>query len=127
MPPSTRPLDVILWTGTAATFVGIVIVSLVPQPAAPPALSDKILHVGAYAVLTGLALLAAVWAPVRGRGRFPDAVPAVLWGALGVGIALEVAQGFFGTRTPDVLDVVTNAVGVCLGAAAWRLAPHRER
>lgn len=70
----------------------------------PPG-SDKVLHAGAYLVLSGLLTLAT------GRPVLAAAL-AVLYGA-----SDEVHQAFVPGRYSDVLDLAADAVGS--GAGAW--------
>jgi hypothetical protein len=101
---------------------GVVWFSLGPPPSELNAFSfsDKLLHLGAYAVTTVAFLLAAVWRPGRGDGAFPRAAPLLVVGAILVAAALEVAQGaLVADRTPDVLDAVAGSLGVLLALGAW--------
>ena len=96
--------------------------SLGPPPSALHAfsLSDKLLHLGAYGATTFAFLLAAVWRPGRGAGRFPGGEPWIVGAALGLAIAMELCQGAFTTRTADAFDVVAGGLGVAVAIVAWR-------
>lgn len=70
-----------------------------------PDVSDKVAHAFAYAVLATFLTL--------GSGRPGLAVAlAIVYGA-----SDEVHQAFVPGRTPDVLDLVADAVGAVIGAA----------
>ena len=97
-------------------MVGLVTVaSLVPVP--PETMTfeaqDKLLHVAAYG---GLMLwFCAIYrsgGPRRGIGAL----------LLLMGVALELAQGLTGYRSPQPFDVLANGTGVLLG---WLLSHTR--
>jgi VanZ family protein len=71
-------------------------------------ISDKLEHVGAYALL---AFLPAI----HERRRF---IVAAAIGTVLLGIALEFGQLFTGWRHFEGGDMVADAVGVCFGVAA---------
>lgn len=85
---------------------------------------DNVPHAIAYVGLSSSYLLAAVWAPVRGPGRWPSAASPILLGLAGFGIGLEILQGFT-ERTPDHVDALTNTAGVAIGAVGWLLLRRR--
>jgi hypothetical protein len=121
-PARTRLIDGALWAGAGAALAGTLVLSLGPAPpeVAGVRFSDKLLHGGAYAVMTVLWLLAAVWRPGRGAGRFPRA-PIVLVIGFGVlGVVIELLQLPL-DRTADPMDALADVVGVALGYLAWRL------
>ena len=82
-------------------------------------ISDKIGHIGAFAVIAvSLALLVPRWS---------------LWGiaglSLAIGVGVEIIQGFVG-RDADALDVVADAIGIaiaCLLLAAMPSTPFRPK
>lgn len=127
MTPASRALDAVLWIAAASTLATVVVFSVGPG-AAPTGIfaADKLWHAIAYGALTGAWLLAAVWRPGRGPGRFPGGAPLILIGAAVLGALLELLQGVVG-RFADPLDWLANLVGAALAAAAWlllrRLAP----
>jgi VanZ family protein len=98
------------WTGVAA----VVWLSLMPHP---PSIdiedSDKALHLAAYAVLM-------LWFAQVRTGRPERRITALL--LVGLGIALELAQGLSGYRWLSVADMAANTTGVALG---WLAAPPR--
>ena len=69
--------------------------------------SDKIQHIGAYAVLAVLWMLA-----FEGWRRVAAALSMIL-----LGVLLEAAQHYAPGRTPDLSDAVANALGVLAGMA----------
>jgi VanZ family protein len=76
--------------------------------------ADKVEHAFAYFATTLLFLLAGVWRPGRGAGRFAWALPWIVGGAIAVGGLVEIAQAFTATRQPDVLDWAADSAGVLL-------------
>jgi VanZ family protein len=79
--------------------------SLLPPEDLPTTfgLSDKVLHLLGYAVLGVLAALSGL--------RWPLALAAVV----GLGLVLEMAQGAFGYRSFEWLDLVADALGAAAG------------
>ncbi|RZT95258.1 VanZ family protein [Rivibacter subsaxonicus] len=79
---------------------------------------DKLEHIAAFAVLMVLGVLAAlrpVWA--------------LALGLLALGIGIEIAQAFTPDRTPDVRDVVADAIGIVTGLllyVLWRELSQRR-
>jgi VanZ family protein len=75
-------------------------------------------------------LLAAVWAPVRGEGRFPSAALAITAVAFTFGVAIEVVQGPLPERDADILDALANALGALTALVLWtfwRIGAHVAR
>ena len=107
--PATRFLRA-LWL---AAIVIVVVGSLLPANSAPMRalaelhVSDKLEHVGAYALL---AFLPAI----HERRRF---IIAAAIGTVLLGIGLEFGQLFTGWRDYEVGDMIADAVGVCFGVA----------
>ena len=87
--------------------------------------ADKVEHALAYLVTTLLFILAGVWRPVRGAGRFAWALPWIVAGAVAAGGLVEIGQGFTATRQPDVLDWFADAVGVALAVLVTRTLKAR--
>jgi hypothetical protein len=124
-----RLIDTGLWGASVALILSLVVLSLIPQPPiAGSHPSDLILHVAAYAPTTLIFLLAGVWRPGRGVGRFPHATFAFVLGLVVLGTALEAIQalGWAATRQGEVADALANAVGVGTGTAAWSLLRARD-
>lgn len=97
----------------AVAVVGCVVVgSLLPAGGgtAPIPFWDKLLHVLAYAAVTGV-LAVALDGDARRRALL------AVGGALTLGVGVELAQGLTATRTPDPADAVANAVGAALAAS----------
>lgn len=92
----------------AVALVAVAWTSLLPPEDLPSALglSDKLLHLIGYAVLGALAVVSGL--------RWPLAIAAVV----GFGLALEVAQGALGYRSFEWTDLLADAAGAALGAAA---------
>jgi VanZ family protein len=96
----------------ALIYVG----SSMPSPPVPPSLSDKVLHLGGYALLAALFARALV-------GGLPARLPltnaALAVGlAVAYGAALEVRQAFLVTRSAEFADALANAAGAGVGAGA---------
>jgi VanZ family protein len=73
---------------------------------------DKIGHAVAYFAVMLPLLFALVWRPGRGDGVLPNGRLWLVAGLIAVGIGMEVLQALFtSTRSPEVLDVVADAVG----------------
>lgn len=87
--------------------------SLQPQEVMPQDVSDKIMHLAAYA---GAALLWG-WAATS-RHALLLALPILI--AYGVG--LEFAQGLTPDRTPSTIDAIANTGGVLIGIGCYLLA-----
>ncbi len=68
-------------------------------------LGDKVEHFIGYCALSILANLG--WLSPRVASLF----------CIMFGIAIEIAQGFEGSRTPSVLDAIANSLGVLAGLA----------
>lgn len=97
-------------------MVLVTVLSLIPK-AAPPMdfpQSDKVAHCIAYAWLAGLAAVAWSGKSASARG----------WGALALGIGLEVAQSFVPGRFFSFLDMGANALGA---GAGWWLGTRMQR
>ena len=100
------------WRGIGWFGVALLIyLSLAPMPVEIPIEhGDKLGHALAYAVLM------CWWAQLLTTPR--QRVWLAL-GLIGLGIAIEYAQGWTGWRNFDYFDMLVNAVGVMLG---WALA-----
>ena len=109
--PQATTLLRTLWL---AAIIIVVVGSLLPASSTPMRalaelhISDKLEHVGAYAVL---AFLPAI----HERRRF---IIAAAIGTVLLGIGLEFGQLFTGWRDFEVSDMGADAVGVCIGIAA---------
>ena len=87
----------------------IVWLSLTPSPPTVDfAESDKVGHFIAYGVLM-------FWFSMLYLKRASRAAYAA--GFIAMGVGLEFVQGWLGYRTYEVLDMVTNTIGVLLGLA----------
>jgi VanZ family protein len=106
--------DLLLWVLTALSAALTLVFSIgsVPPGANGFPHVDKVWHGLAYFTTSLLFLLAAVWRPGRGAGPLPQA--AILFALLGIttGGVVEIAQGFTGTRDPELLDWVADSVGI---------------
>ncbi len=87
--------------------------------------ADKVGHAIAYFATTLSFLFAAVWRPGRGEGRYPRVGMWFPMGAVGFGVLAEVLQGLTPHRSPELNDVLAEAVGAVLalgihGLVLWR-------
>ena len=80
---------------------------------------DKVLHVGAYGLLTALML----WGD-----RGPTGVRALLWATLAsvYGISDEFHQSFIPSRNVEFWDVVADATGAFVVVWIWQML-HAQR
>lgn len=81
--------------------------------------ADKAWHFLGYGALTGTLLLAAVWRPGRGEGRFPRAGLHLALLALAVAWLTEALQAPFG-RDFDPTDGLSDLAGVTAGFLSWK-------
>lgn len=117
-----RVVDAILWITSWLLLALVVSLSLVPEP--PVAVSDgvdKVVHGVAYAALTLSFLLAGVWRPGRGRGRYPLGATWIVLAAVGIGVVIEIIQDVESYRSMDAFDAVADAAGAAAGACGWSL------
>ena len=107
------------WTALLAVLALVIgALALTPQP--PPTLDtgwDKLNHVLAFAALAFCARHAAQGA------RWP--APAWQVGVLAYGVLIEIAQTAVPGRHGEWPDLLANAVGIVLGAAAASLSQRR--
>ncbi len=96
--------------------IAIVWLSLTSSPPDPGiSYGDKVGHFLAYAALM-------FWFSVLYRRGGTRAAYGALW--IGLGVALEFAQGATGYRTFDPADMAANTLGVLAGAAAALSLPR---
>lgn len=121
----SRALDAVLWTVALASLGTVVLLSLGPGGGRSGIFAaDKLWHAVGYGALTGTWLLAAVWRPGRGEGRFPQGAPVVVVGAVLLGAMLELFQILVG-RSADPLDWLANVVGVSIVSTVWLMLRGR--
>lgn len=114
--PLRRPR---LWLGLwIAAIVALIVVCLIPLDSLPPLPdnSDKVEHLFGYFVLSASAV------QLFGNRR---ALLLAGLGLVGLGIGIEIAQGFTAYRSSDPADAVANTLGVLLGMAT-ALSPWRN-
>ncbi len=93
--------------------IAILIGSLLPakQIPVPYSISDKLIHGGAYAVLTFFWLLAK-----------PMSKTGIVFGVFLLGALIELLQGTLtNNRHSEWLDVVANTIGIIVAFVAFRL------
>jgi VanZ family protein len=129
--PQRPLLDLFLWFLVVVMAVLVVYTSVTTPGDGGLPLSDKVMHYLAYTGLTLSMLLAAVWAPVRGQGRFPTAPIGIAVLAFLFGVGIEVVQGPLPERDAELLDAIANAAGAATALVVWTLwrmaALHGER
>lgn len=94
--------------------IAVVVASLLPQEQIPVKItfSDKIVHFLSYFILSFFALLSS---------RQKHSLLSILALQVLIGIGVEVAQSFVPGRTPELLDILANSLGVILGALVYFL------
>jgi VanZ family protein len=124
----SRLIDATLW----AASLGLLVMSFLFSWGSPPGLGpdvdwiDKLWHFLGYGALCTTLLLAAVWRPGRGTGRFPGSGLRVAGLVLATAWITEALQAPFG-RDTEVLDAVADLAGVAFGFLAWRRIWPRPR
>jgi len=119
-----RAVDGVLWLLAIVMLGTLIVLSVGPQPPLPDVnLADKVLHAFAYAATIFVVLLAAVWRPGRGDGRFPKAGLILAGGLFMLGAGLELIQGLemFAPRSAEPGDAIANAAGVLGGLGVWTM------
>ena len=99
---------------TACVAVGVA--SLMPQGGLPSlSLWDKLEHLLAYAVLSGLGMLGF---------KKPSERQVLVLGLVLYGGVLEIGQSFVPGRFPSLFDFISNGIGVAIGtiASLWLTA-----
>jgi len=91
--------------------------SLQPQDVMPQDISDKIVHLTAYA---GAAMLWC-WAATNRRALLL-ALPILIC----YGVGLEFAQGLTPDRTPSIGDAIANSLGVIIGLGVFLLIQRSD-
>ena len=115
-----RLIDGALWATTAALAILTLLFSfgLSPPGIGTFAHADKVGHGAMYLATFSCFLLASVWRPGRGDGRFPTSAPLFAIIVLTAGIAIEVLQEVAtDRRRAEVGDVVAEVLGI-VGALA---------
>jgi len=111
---------VILWGPVVAMMALIFYASSLSDPGLPRNLSDKAAHFLVYGALGGTLVRAlAGGRSARMTARCIGAATAI---AILYGVSDEIHQTFVPPRTPDWRDVVADAIGALVGAAAVSLA-----
>lgn len=113
-----RATDGLLWSLGGVCLAGVVLLSLTWESPIESLLLERAGHLVAYAAVTGSFLLAAVWRPGRGTGRWPRAVTSIVLGGVALGALFEGVQALIG-RDPDLIDLAADAAGAGLGWVIW--------
>jgi VanZ family protein len=107
-----------LWAPVAIYMAAIFFVSADPTPPVPASVSDKLLHLIAYAVLALLVYRAAAGG-IAERVTWRLAAVTLLI-TIGYGIADEVHQLSVPNRSADVKDLYADAAGAAIALiACW--------
>ena len=108
------------WT-PAAVWAGVIfLLSSQPVLPSPPGISDKLAHAVTYGILGAgclLGIVAADWRRIARRTSVLAVIVAVLYG-----VSDEFHQAFVPGRTPDVLDVLADAVGAAVAVGVLWLS-----
>jgi VanZ family protein len=83
--------------------------------------ADKVEHAVAYFFTVLCSLLAAVWRPGRGPGRYPRSWLTIVVGAVVVAIGIELVQGMTATRHRDWGDVIAGTTGTLGAFVVWAI------
>lgn len=116
------------WLPAAAWLTMIFVLSAQPALPSPPGVNDKQAHAFTYGVLAVLLLMGLVewrWRAVTRRVLLTAFLLAVAYG-----VSDELHQRFVPGRTPEVADIVADAVGAALAmgaAGAWAILLGRRR
>jgi VanZ family protein len=107
-----------LWMPVAIYMAVIFLLSADSSPPAPPHVSDKLLHLLAYAglaVVIGRAVHGGLPSRLSRRGVVVTIAITVVYG-----VTDELHQAFVPGRSPDVYDVAADAAGAGVGLiACW--------
>jgi VanZ family protein len=105
---------VFVWAPAAALMALIFIASSSPDPGGvPKVVWDKAIHLSIYGALGLLTLRALVDGRIQ-KITLGHAIAAFVLTTL-YGVSDEFHQSFVPGRTPDVMDVVADAVGAAIG------------
>ena len=101
------------WAPVVIYMAAIFFVSADSSPPAPSSISDKWLHLFAYALL-GLLVCRALAGGLPRRVTKRTAVTTLIV-SIAYGVSDELHQTFVPGRSPELLDVAADAAGVSLG------------
>ena len=119
--PRRQLIDLFLWVLVVLMALLVVYTSVSAPGDGSLPVSDKLMHYLAYTGLTTSMLLAAVWAPVRGEGRFPASPLLIVVIACLFGFGIEVVQGPLPERDAELLDALANTAGAITALIIWSL------
>lgn len=104
------------WLRMAAFWLPFVVITwlaLTPSPPDPVTrISDVLLHMAAFTLLTGALAFAHFDLKVWPTGLL----------MLAYGVSIEVAQGFTG-RSPELKDLLVDALAIALGLGVLHILP----
>lgn len=106
--------------------IGVTILLLMPIPEVAQEVvpfSDKVAHLGVYALLSLLWVLVAT----QKKGAFKTAFWLVFLILSAYGMVIEVVQGnFIASRSFDVWDIVANTFGIILGLLLYYFGRKKD-
>jgi VanZ family protein len=105
------------WLPPAAYLGLIFLLSSMPQPPIPAAVSSDLLHYPEYAVL-GFLLARAFYAAFAFRSPLLASLTGVAC-AVAWGVTDEFHQAFVPNRVPELEDLMRDAAGAAVGALLW--------
>jgi VanZ family protein len=117
---SARLRGWLAWLPAAGWASVIFLLSSQPVLPSPPGMSDKLAHAITYGILGAaclFGLVAADWRRIVRRTSVLAVIVAVLYG-----VSDEFHQAFVPGRTPDVLDVLADAVGAAVAVGVLWLS-----
>jgi VanZ family protein len=117
--PNVRPnIIALLRALPCAMYLAIIgYYSLQPQEVMPQDVSDKIVHLTAYAAA------AMLWAWAASSRRWLLLALPIL---ITYGVGLEFAQGLTPDRTPSTADAIANSLGVVIGVGVFMLLQRSD-
>lgn len=121
-----RPL--LLWAPAIVFASAIFFISSLPGASLPTVAiwsADKVVHAAVFAVLGLLVALPLDRLKLVERKGWLIAVAALI--ATAYGVSDELHQRFTPGRSPDVADVVADAVGAVIGAWTWVAIVYRNK
>jgi VanZ family protein len=118
-----RSIDGLLWILFISSCAATVWFSLIERPPGTDlfSLADKVQHAIACFAMTLTFLLAAVWRPGRGPGRWPSLSVPFCASVVLVGASIEILQSLNPARDAELSDVIAEAIGTVTAFAVFVL------
>ncbi len=117
-----RRIDIVLWVVFFLSAALTLLWAMGPRPPGSGLFprSDKVFHAVAFAMILGSYLLAAVWRPGRGWGRYPATALPFAVALIAFGLVIELIQSEFLDRDADVLDLAADVGGMVFAVGFTR-------